>query len=102
MFRQNIRSAYTPGAYLCIDETLYSYRGRCSHRQYMLKKPAKYGLKFNNIVCCESAYLLDTIPYLGKSNEDDPNAKNLGQKLVESLSLSLLWIKAMYNNGQLF
>ena len=86
LFRQNIRTAYTPGGHLCIDETLYSYRGRCSHRQYMPKKPAKYGLKFNNIVCCKSAYLLDTVPYLGKSNEDDPNAKNLGQKIVESLS----------------
>ena len=86
MFRQKIRSAYTFGAYLCIDETLDSYRGRCSHMQYMPKKPAQYGFKFNNIVCCESAYLLDTIPYLGKSNEDDPNAKNLEQNLVESLS----------------
>ena len=26
------------------------------------------------------------MPYLGKYNEDNPNAKNLGQKLVESLS----------------
>ena len=86
IFRQKLRSAYTPGLHLCIEETLYSFRGRCSHRQYMPKKPAKYGLKFNNIVCCKSAYLLDTIPYLGKSNEEDPNAKNLGQKLVESLS----------------
>ena len=26
-FRNNIRSAYCPGPNLCIDETLYSYRG---------------------------------------------------------------------------
>ena len=26
------------------------------------------------------------MPYLGKSNEDDPNGKNLGQKIFESLS----------------
>ena len=52
----------------------------------MPKKPAKYGLKYNSIVCVDYAYLLDTLPYLGKSSENEPNAKNLGQKLVESLS----------------
>ena len=86
MFRENIRFAYDPVPHLCIDETLYSYRGNCSHRQYMPKKPAKYGLKFNSITCTAYAYLLETLPYLGKSNENDNNAKNLGQKLVESLS----------------
>ena len=64
MIRQNIRSAYT-------------FQGRCSHRQYnMPKKPAKYIFKFKNIICCESSYLLDTIPSLGKSNENDQFAKN--------------------------
>jgi len=86
MFRTNIRKAFTPGKHLTIDETLYSYRGHCSHRQYIKSKPAKYGLKYNNIVDTQTAYLLDTNPYLGKSNQSDKNANNLGQKIVESLA----------------
>lgn len=86
MFRTNIRKAFNPGKHLTIDETLYSYRGHCSHRQYIKSKPAKYGLKYNNIVDTQTAYLLDTNPYLGKSNQSDKNANNLGQKIVESLA----------------
>ena len=83
-FRKNIRAALTPGLHLTIDETLFSFQGRCAHRQYIKSKPAKYGLKYNNIVDTSTAYLLDTLPYLGKST--DKNETNLGQKLVEALS----------------
>ena len=86
IFRKNIRAALIPGKNLTIDETLFSFRGRCSHRQYIKSKPARYGLKYNNIVDTTTAYLLDSLPYLGKSNEEDKNQTNLGQKMVESLS----------------
>ena len=28
-FRKNMQDAFEPGAYLCIDETLFYWRGRC-------------------------------------------------------------------------
>jgi hypothetical protein len=86
IFRSNIRAAFTLGKHMTIDETLYAYRGHCSHRQFIKSKPAKYGLKYNNIVDTKTAYLLDSNPYLGRSNPLDKNANNLGQKIVESLS----------------
>ncbi len=61
-FTKNIQKAFTPGKQLCVDETLYSYRGRCSFQQYMPNKPAKYKLKYNSIVDAETAYCLFTIP----------------------------------------
>lgn len=65
-FKKNIQSAYEPGRHLVIDETLYSFSGRCGHRQYMPAKPAKYGLKYFCIVDVETSYLLDCNPYKGK------------------------------------
>ena len=51
---------------MCVDETLFGFLGHSAYRQYMPNKPAKYGLKYNNLVCCASSYLLDSLPYLGK------------------------------------
>lgn len=34
-FRNKIRQAIIPSEELCVDETLYSFRGKCSLRQYM-------------------------------------------------------------------
>ncbi len=35
-----------PSYYLCIDETLYGFRGACNFRQFIPSKPARYGIKF--------------------------------------------------------
>jgi len=35
-----------PSYYLCIDETLYAFRGCCSFRQFIPSKPARYGIKY--------------------------------------------------------
>ena len=35
-----------PSYFLCIDETLYAFRGCCSFRQFIPSKPARYGIKY--------------------------------------------------------
>ena len=85
VFRANINSGLDPGAKLCIDESLYSFRCDCRHRQYMPSKPAKYGLKFWSLVDVESTYLLDINPSLGKAKGTDPNYKNVGLKVSLAL-----------------
>ena len=65
-FKINIHNAYEPSKDLCIDETLYSFRGRCQMKQYMPSKPAKYGLKYNSIVDAKNAYMLNTELYAGE------------------------------------
>lgn len=81
-FRNRISSAIEPGEQLCVDETLYSFRGRCSFRQYMPNKPHKYGLKYWTLVDCRTGYVLDTIPYLGRENDTGRRAENVGEKVV--------------------
>ena len=65
MFKANCKKGLKPGVNLCIDEQLYSYRGKCAFKQYIPSKPAKYGIKFWAVVDCNSGYLLYTNIYLG-------------------------------------
>ena len=85
-FNENIFNCYEPGKDLCIDETLYPYRGRCQMRQYMPNKPNKYGLKYFNNVDVDTSYLLKSIFYCGKLDKNSKNGTSIGQKIVLSLS----------------
>ena len=51
---------------MAIDETLYSYRGRISFKQFNLSRPAKYGVLFRSL--CDSIVQLTYVllPYAGK------------------------------------
>ena len=44
-FKRNL-NLIIPSYYLCDDETLYAFRGCCGFRQYILSKPARYGIKY--------------------------------------------------------
>jgi hypothetical protein len=45
LFKKNLNHV-KPSYFLCIDETLYGFRGSCSFRQFIPSKPARYGIKF--------------------------------------------------------
>ena len=45
LFKRNLNHII-PSYFLCIDETLYGFRGSCSFRQFIPSKPARYGIKF--------------------------------------------------------
>ncbi len=49
LFKKNLL-LIIPSYFLCIDETLYPFRGMCSFRQYIPSKPARYGIKFWSLV----------------------------------------------------
>lgn len=84
-FRLNIKAAFTPGNNLCVDEQLYAFRGRCSFLQYIPSKPAKYGQKYWSLVDVASSYLIDTLIYLGKSNEKSSRTAKVGETIVKNL-----------------
>jgi len=42
-FAEKCQALYTPSPYVCIDETLVSFRGRCPFRVYIPSKPDRYG-----------------------------------------------------------
>lgn len=71
-----------------IDEQLVGFRGRCSFRQYMPSKPAKYGLKFWLSVDSKTGYVWKIQPYLGKAKNAKPE-QNQGQRVVLELTEGL-------------
>lgn len=61
------RQSYKPSSYVTIDEQLVGFRGRCPFRMYLPSKPAKYGIKFILLCDASTKYLIDAIPYVGKT-----------------------------------
>lgn len=84
-FRSKIRTAFEPYSHVCVDEELYSFRGKCPFRQYLPSKPAKYGIKYFCINDVKTSYLLDAMPYLGKDSSSSSRAKNVGEQIVLDL-----------------
>lgn len=65
-FVQSCSANYTPGEYVTIDEMLEAFRGRCSFRQYIANKPAKYGIKIYALVDSRTFYSHNLEIYAGK------------------------------------
>ena len=84
-FQFKIKNLLKPGHSLCVDEQLYSYRGRCSFKQYMPSKPAKYGIKYWTICDVQSSYVLQSKIYAGKNNSNN-TSYNIGENVVVNLA----------------
>lgn len=65
-FNENCQSAYVVGEYVTIDEKLEKFRGRCSFRQYIPSKPAKYGIKIFALVDSKTFYSYNMEIYAGQ------------------------------------
>ncbi|XP_003369100.1 piggyBac transposable element-derived protein 4 [Trichinella spiralis] len=72
---------YNPSENVAVDERLYPFKGRCQFRQYMPKKPAKYGIKFWVACCSKSSYAWNMQIYTGKPSSGT-REKNQGMRVV--------------------
>ncbi|XP_029929045.1 piggyBac transposable element-derived protein 4-like [Myripristis murdjan] len=79
---------YDPGPHVTVDEQLVPFRGRCSFRQYMPSKPARYGLKIWVACDARSSYACAMSLYAGRSGEDltGPGRCSLGERVVAELT----------------
>lgn len=84
-FVQKCKENYVPSEFVTIDEMLASFRGRCSFRQYIKNKPAKYGIKIFSMVCAKSFYTSNLEVYAGKQPEGPFRVENSGKNIVERL-----------------
>ena len=87
IFARQLPKYFRPSDSVTIDEQLMAFRGRCSFKQYMPMKPAKYGIKFFIMACSETSYALAIKPYLGKVG--NKVAKNLAHGVVDELVRSI-------------
>ncbi|OXA45417.1 piggyBac transposable element-derived protein 4 [Folsomia candida] len=63
----NFRRAVNPGEFLTLDEELMPFRGRLSFRQYNPKKRGRFGIESFLLMDAEKKYVLDILPYQGRS-----------------------------------
>ena len=78
----NFQKAFFPHASVTIDEQLFPCRSRCSFVQYMPQKPAKFGIKFCLIWDVDTYYVLQTLPYTGRTDQTE---EGLGYHVVMTL-----------------
>lgn len=64
---ENSQKNYSPHEYVCVDEMLVPFRGRCRFKMYMPKKPAKYGLKVMILADAKTYYFYNGYIYTGKT-----------------------------------
>lgn len=92
-FRDNLQKCYIPGSNVTIDEQLLGFRGKCPFRQYMPKKPDRYGLKFWLCVDVDSHYVFNAFPYLGRQPTEKRQTQ-IGAKVVLEL------LKPLYGSSR--
>jgi len=69
------QAKYTPGQEVAVDETMVKFRGRFGGKQYMPKKPTKWGIKCFNLADSDNGYMLNVTPYTGCETLDDGHTK---------------------------
>lgn len=74
IFVKSCQQSYTPFEYLTLDAELVTLRGRCSFRQYIPSKPAKYGINIYALVDAKTFYTLNLEIYCGKQLNESPYA----------------------------
>ncbi|XP_039537932.1 piggyBac transposable element-derived protein 4-like [Pimephales promelas] len=79
---------FNPGSEVTVDECLVPFRGRCSFKQYMPNKPAKYGLKIWAACDARKSYAWNMQVYTGKPRDGQPE-RNQGMRVVLDLTTGL-------------
>lgn len=93
-FVENCQKSYNVGEYVTIDEKLEPFRGRCPFRQYMPKKPSKYGVKIFALVDSRLFYTWKMEIYAGQQPKGPFQVDNSPSSVVKRL------IKPLYNSGR--
>ncbi|KAL4009285.1 hypothetical protein ACER0C_003137 [Sarotherodon galilaeus] len=88
MWTHRLEMMFCPGREICVDEQLVPFRGRCGFRQYMPKKPGKYGLKIWAACDVDTAYAWRVQLYTGKAAGERPEV-NQGMRVVLELTEGL-------------
>lgn len=87
MLMTQCRQNYVPGTNVTVDEQLLAFRGRCKFRMYIPNKPDKYGIKLGMMCDSGTRYMVNSIPYLGKST--NTGGLPLGEYFVKELTHSI-------------
>jgi hypothetical protein len=94
--REACKRQWNLGQYITVDETMVRYKGTyCPARQYMPKKPVKWGVKVWCVADSKSKFIYDFDVYCGKSQAtlesraSTVEEQNLAHRVVTQLTAGL-------------
>ena len=85
VMEHNFPAMFTPGKKLSVDEAMIKFDGRLAWKQYMPKKPVKWGIKLWCLCDATTGYCLALSVYKGKDNNDEAKQLGLGYTVVMKL-----------------
>lgn len=85
-FVNNCQRCYTLSDRITIDEMLEAFKGNCGFRQYMPKKPAKYGIKLLALADAKTYYTFNMEIYCGTQPEGPRKQSNSPTDVVMRLA----------------
>ncbi|KAL3972591.1 conserved oligomeric Golgi complex subunit 5 [Sarotherodon galilaeus] len=88
MWTHRLEMMFCPDRDICVDEQLVPFKGRCGFRQYMPKKPAKYGLKIWAVCDVKTSYAWRLQLYTGKAAGERAEV-NQGMRVILELTEGL-------------
>ena len=88
-FNKKCQEIYSVSEYVTIEEKLEKFRGRCGFRQYMPKKPARYGIKIFALVDARTFYTYNMEIYAGQQPEGPFKVDNSPSAIVKRLCTPL-------------
>lgn len=93
-FVRNCQKLYYVGEYVTLDEKLEAFRGRCSFRQYMPKKPARYGIKIFALADSRTFYTFNMEIYAGQQPDGPYKKDNSSCEIAKRL------LAPLYKSGR--
>ncbi|XP_071451227.1 piggyBac transposable element-derived protein 4-like [Hetaerina americana] len=85
LFVSNCVNSYSIGDSAILDEVRESFRGRCSFKQFMLKKPVRYGFKVYAL-CDARSYYTSNLEIIHESQPEGPyKTDNSPQEIAKRL-----------------
>lgn len=81
---------YSVSEFVSVDKMLEAFRRRCSFRQCIKSKPARYGIKVYSAVCAKTFYTFNMEVYVGKQPDGlfhvDNSSKEVFCRIIELIS----------------
>lgn len=77
--RKSFNDTFQPYQRLCIDESLFLYKGRLPFKQYVPSKRSTFEIKSFFLCDCETGYVEDIIIYCGSSTIVATNYQDIGK-----------------------
>ena len=82
---QNFGQCYQPSRDVSIDEVMVQFDGRLCWKQYMPKKPVKWGIKLWCLCDSTTGFCANFSVYCGRDDDDQDASLDLGCKVVMRL-----------------